>query len=168
MPPARTPASSAASVSTDAQARRLWTGIQEEILDILSEGGVAIRKREMSVNVPLAGVLTPAAGFIAGPIGVMFNCRVVGWQIAALTSGSVSVNIERSSTLTHPVLDSLPGVIGQYPAMNGFYSQSFDLSLWSATELADGDMLWFTVTAISGIQMAGLILRLQDLDEVVS
>jgi hypothetical protein len=160
--------------SVTATGSRFWQSVRDEIMQAIAAVTQPTRYRTLAINVPLVGDtasgVTPA-GWVAS-VGVAFNCRIVGYQIFALLPGTVTVDIQRTTPITiletdPPTPVSIVGDPSLYPTMNGAFVENFDMSGWTATELADGDQLHFFLTADTDASIATLVLRLQDLDEKV-
>lgn len=146
-----------------------WTALDSLVDEHINGYAVANQRRFRmpTLIIPLAGDQTPVAGYLASA-AVTFNCRVVAYTIAALTPGTITIDIRRSSVASHPQTDSLPGAT--LPSLNGTLTDPplVPTDTWASRELMDGDMLWIYATNVGSIAQALLVLRLQDLDEQVA
>jgi hypothetical protein len=181
----QSPVSPMSRASTSSLAMQLVMSLDEMVQQRLSAQTQA-RPRLPSLNVPLVGSLSPSVGWVAS-VAVSFNVRVVGYQLFSLVSGQLTIDIQRSTPVTHPVDGvgtplQFPSLIGDpavapvtaFPSINGIYADSFSdpaldpTSVWASRDLASGDMLHFWITETdSAILYCTLLLYLQDLDETV-
>lgn len=150
-------------------ATRFWTLVDQRINALLDSVLRARfgqpRARYLTLNVPLAGELTPSPGWLTSVV-LDSTCRVVTWEIMALVPGTVTIDVRYSaipaSPGTVPSQTSMPGLA--YPSLNGYAVYSQDTSAWAHTQVQAGMVMHFYVLAASGIQQAVLGLTMMDLD----
>lgn len=161
--------------SADSAAGRFWDLIRQEIQEMT--GAEPRYPRLSTLVIPIAGLTPTPVGWISS-VGIAANCRIAGYQIFALVLGQVTIDLQRSTPVTHPaatfdpqplqfpsmVTDGVTG--GELPSLDGAYADNLDTSPWLSRDLSIGDMIHAYITATDGIAaMVSMILYLQDLDE---
>lgn len=124
------------------------------------------RPRTMTVNFPLADTgTTPNIGWLQS-IVIMHNCRITAWEINALVSGQIVVDLRVSSIPTSPstppTMHSLPGA-GNYPALNGYGIINTDTTGWVERDIQAGSVLHVFVLSANTIRQAILGIQIIDL-----
>lgn len=154
---------SSASITT------FWTLVDQRInsaiRDSLRTTGIT-RARGLTLNIPLAdSASAPAVGWLQSVV-IFHTCRITAWEIIALTSGSITIDIRKSvipaNPSTVPLLTSMPGG-ANFPSMNGYSTASYDTSAWTNRDIQAGDVLHFYVQSASGIRQSILGLQLMDM-----
>lgn len=93
-----------------------------------------------------------------------YPCRVTGCWVLAAQSGSVVVDILKSTYADFPTFTSITG--GAFPTLSGgqkYENVDLDGSGWT-TILNRADILEFRVNSVSTIQLLLIVLRLRRLD----
>jgi len=132
----------------------------ENIIELLvpgPEGAVA--------NVPAAIAYVLDGGGLAltpglkGSVILPFACTIQSWTLVAGNSGSITIDIWKSSFAGYPpgAANSICGGV-KPQIVSGQKASSSSLGAW-ATALADGDVLSFSVDAASGVTLASLSLK---------
>lgn len=154
---------------TSASFTTFWSLVDQRInaaiRDALRTMGVT-RARGLTLNIPLAdSVNAPGAGWLQSVV-IFHTCRVTAWEIIALTSGSIVIDVRKSvipaNPSTVPILTSMPGS-ANFPALNGYATASYDTSAWTNRDIQAGDVLHFYVQSASGIRQSILGLQLMDM-----
>lgn len=153
-----------------AAANKFWAGIDERVDNRINgniQENLGIpRNRVITINIPLASATsTPSAGWLTS-IFVDSPIRIVGWQIHALGPGTVTIDIQYSSIqvdpLTEPLLVSLPGLVENFPSLNGYTVASQNTTAWFQRDLLSG-VLNIIVVEATGILAAVMGLECIDL-----
>lgn len=168
-------------------AGRLWTLIDERINTAIRQLGIpgssVPRPRTITVTAQLAAntplVVTPVTDPVTGlvsstyitSIPVYTSCRIIGWELHALTAGIVVVDLKLSSIqvdpLTVPLLTPINGS-DNFLAMNGYTTGSTDTSAWLKREFSAGSVInVYVVSADAVVAQCVLGLQLEDLDSRV-
>jgi hypothetical protein len=96
---------------------------------------------------------------LKGSIIVPFACTINSWSLVAEPSGSIEVDIWRTSLADYPpeLADSITG--SAKPLISGGQTAtSSSLGTWD-TEIAEGDVLSFMVDAVNSVILASISLK---------
>jgi hypothetical protein len=96
---------------------------------------------------------------VKGSIIVPFACAINSWTLVAEPSGSIEVDIWRTTLAGYPpdVGDTITG--GDEPAIsNGQTASSSSLGLWD-TAINEGDVLSFNINSVSSVTLASIALK---------
>lgn len=96
---------------------------------------------------------------LKGSIILPFACTINSWTLVAEPSGSIVVDIWRTTLANYPpeVADSITG--GAKPTISGGQSaSSSSLSAWT-TSLAEGDVLAFRVDSVTNVTLASIAIK---------
>ena len=149
---------------------QIWSIIDRRVQDIIQavlDLWGRPRSRMMTINIPLAGAVDiPVAGYLVS-VGIANNIKIIGWEINALTQGSISLDIQVSTIQvnpsTVPVLTSLPGS-SHYLTLTGYSTSNQDTSGWTTNQVSAGAILHIIVNSAATISRAVLVLRVIDMD----
>lgn len=85
---------------------------------------------------------------------------IVEWTLAALESGSVTIDVWNKAAAIPTNSDSITG--GNEPALSAAqYGNETDVSGWSDTSIAEGDVLGFNVDSCSTITQVTLTIKVE-------
>ena len=102
-----------------------------------------------------ATITTGSKGFIEIP----FAATITGWTILGDQSGSVVVDVKRSTYAGFPTTSSIAGT--NLPTLSAVQkNQNLVLSGWGSTAIAAGDVLEFVVSSVTTIQRVTVSLRM--------
>ncbi len=151
---------------------RLWTLIDEHINELVQVANNTLgssNPRPLTVVIPLANDVAPDVGWLWS-VPVWFPSRIVAWEIHAITSGQITLDL-RVSTIqplqgTPPTFQSLNGA-SNYLTLDGYTVKSIDTADWAKRDISAGSIISVFVISASGIQEAVLALQLNDLQSNV-
>lgn len=102
------------------------------------------------------GGLVLTSGDKRGPVSVPRNCTITGWRVVGDTSGSVVVDIYRSSGIDEYPPTSEDSIIDSNPpeVVDSIASESEDVSSWcgGTAQLNEGDILEFSISSVDAFR----------------
>ena len=120
-------------------------------------GAVAFEDDEISINFIIDGGGNAISTGVKGFIEVQFAITIQGWSVLADQSGSIVVDVNRSTYAGFPTLTSIAGT--ELPTLSSAQkNQDLTLSSWTTT-IAAGDVLGFEVDSITTVQRVTVSLR---------
>ena len=92
---------------------------------------------------------------------VPYACTIVDWTLLADTSGAIKIDVWKDTYANFPPTDADSMTNGNEPeiAASGVKAQDTDLSNWTTTSVAAGDILYFNVDSCTSITKALLVFK---------
>lgn len=131
---------------------------------VLRDVNDLITRRLRAVNVPITRRLVvvidgggqPITNGTKATIAIHDKLRVVHWDLAADTTGSINIDLKRATYANWPTTTSI--VAGTGPQLASSQKNSADVAPAAWSTLLDGDMLDVVVTSSSTVQRVTLSL----------
>lgn len=92
---------------------------------------------------------------------VPYACTLVNWTLLADVSGAIKIDVWKDSYANFPPTDADSITNGNEPAIaaSGVKAQGTNLSGWTTTSIAAGDILYFNVDSCTSITKALLVFK---------
>ena len=120
-------------------------------------GGVAFEDDSVVINFIIDGGGSAITTGVKGHVEVPFAIEIEGWTILGDQSGSIVVDVNRSTYAGFPTLTSIAGT--ELPTLSSAQkNQDLTLTTWTTT-IAAGDVLEFEVDSAATIQRVTVAIR---------
>ena len=138
--------------------RATGTGIAQLTGGVLSAGSIT---HTIAVTVVIDGggatITTGSKGFLVVPVAG----TVTQWTVLADASGSIVVDVKRSTYSGFPTTTSIVGGGGNKPTLSSAQKNQAAPSSWTSTALVAGDVLEFNVDSATTVQRVTLALEVE-------
>jgi|688.fasta_scaffold647404_1 hypothetical protein len=113
-----------------------------------------------TIGITMDGIGTTITTGIKGYVQVPFSCTINSWRLLADQSGSMVIDIWKSSYATYPptVANTLPGSSNRPTLSSAIKAENTDLSAWTSRSITTNDILAFNVDSATTVQRATLQL----------
>jgi len=120
-------------------------------------GGVAFEDDTVVINFIIDGGGSAITTGKKGHLEIPFAMTITGWTILGDQSGSIVVDVNRSTFAGFPTLTSIAGT--ELPTLSAVQkNQDLTLSTWT-TSIATGDVLEFEVDSATTVQRVTVAIR---------
>lgn len=103
-----------------------------------------------------SAITTGSKGFLIIPKGGTIN----QWTVVADQSGSIVVDVKRSTYSGFPTTTSIVGGSGNKPTLSSAQKNQATPTSWTSTSIADGDVLEFNVDSATTVTRITLMLQM--------
>lgn len=100
-------------------------------------------------------ITTGSKGFLV----IDFAATITDWAVIGNASGSIVIDVKRSTWANFPTTSSMVGGSGNKPTLSAAQNNKAAVSSWTSTSIAAGDVLEFNVDSASTVQRVSLILK---------
>ena len=127
-----------------------------EAKTILGVGGGGV----FSIGITLDGGGAAITTGVKGYFRVPYAATITGWHLVGTPSGSIVIDVWKKAGAIPAVGDSIAG--SEKPTLSSAQLASdTDLTTWTTTAIAAGDVIGYSVDSCSGCQWASLTLILE-------
>ena len=120
-------------------------------------GAVAFEDDTVGINFIIDGGGSAITTGVKGFVEIPFAMEIEGWTILGDQSGSIVVDVNRSTFAGFPTLSSIAGT--ELPTLSSAQkNQDLSLTTWT-TSIAGGDILEFQVDSVATVQRVTVALR---------
>lgn len=128
----------------------------------LKSNGAGILSWQTPTSTSAIGITFDGGGsaYVAGStvvVTVPYSCTISSWAVVANSTGSISIDIKKSTFADYPNLTSMVGA-GNKPSLINQQKDAETPSSWTSTAITSGDTLSFVVDSSSAVIYGGLTL----------
>jgi len=116
--------------------------------------------KDSCFGITLNGGYAPITTGVKGYTEIPFNGTITGWTILGDVTGSIVVDVWKTTYANYPPVASDTITGSEKPTISsGLKGQDLSLSTWTSTTITKGDCVAFNVDSITSITNASLIIR---------